>query len=157
MPASRGSSKPRRDDHGRAFGGSQLQMQIWANSRRELLSSALRTALNLPTESAVEWVSQVPPKFGEFKDGAFLRALGLEAGRPALRKFWPRGGPVWDGLAIVGPPDGQKAYVLIEAKSYPNEVIGSGCQAVEGSPSRKLIESSLDATATWLGVPLKEA
>lgn len=156
MPASRRRSTPRRDEHGRAFAGSQLQMQIWANARRERLSGAVCTALGLPTDSAAEWVSPVPPEFGEFKDGAFLRALGLEAGRSALRQFWPQGGPVWDGLAIVGLPDGQKTYVLVEAKSYPDEVIGSGCQAVEGGPSRILIESSLNATATWLGVPLKE-
>jgi hypothetical protein len=142
----------RRDDLGRAYAGSQLQIQIWANCRQSELSAAVCDSLALPAKSDVAWISPVAPKFREFKDGAFLRALGLADERNALNQFWPRGGPVWDGLAIAETPSRERVFVLVEAKSYPNEVVGSGCQAVAGTPSRTLIEKSLDATAQWLGV-----
>ena len=47
--------------------------------------------------------------------------------------------------------------LLIEAKSYPNEVLGSGCKAVDDSNSRRLIEKSLDATAAWLRTTRSQA
>lgn len=150
-------SQKRRDEQGRAYAGSQLQIQLWTNCRESTLSAAVCEVLHLPANSVVKWVSPRPPKFREFKDGAFLRALGLGAWRTTLSQFWPKGGPVWDGLAIIGVPDGTKTYVLVEAKSYPQEVQGSGCQAELGTSSHKLIGESLDATANWLGVnPTRE-
>ena len=60
---------------------------------------------------------------------------------------------MWDGLGVItGVANRPNAVILVEAKSYPAEVLGSGCRATPGSASRILIETSLDATATWLGI-----
>jgi hypothetical protein len=60
---------------------------------------------------------------------------------------------VWDALGvIVGTANRPKSVILVEAKSYPAEVLGSGCQATLGGTSRTLIEASLDTTAAWLGI-----
>lgn len=149
-----GRSK-RTDTLGRAFVGSQLHLQVWANHRTNALSSAITKSLGLAiTPAEVEWRSpRADNKYREFRDGAFLRAIGQEEYDERLRTFWPRGGPVWDGLAIARNCSGSCTSVfLIEAKSYPNEVRGRGCQAAAGSEARRKIESSLSATARWLGV-----
>jgi len=76
----------------------------------------------------------------------------LNISPPDLRKFWPRGGPVWDALARVeyGEMNTGKGVLLVEAKSHPPEIYGSGCQA---SPkSRSKIEEALLLTKRWLGV-----
>ena len=138
---------------GRAFSGSQMHLQVWVNRRREALSRALLLALPISDPGAqVEWVSPLESeKFGEYKDAAFLSALGLGSHAAALHTFWPRGGPVWDGLARVKrSTNAQDAVVLVEAKSYPTEIVGKGCQA--GPESRPTIEGALDETARWLGV-----
>lgn len=63
------------------------------------------------------WVSPLAADgFAEYRDGAFLRKLGLGDLAPALADFWPRRGPQWDGLAIF---DG--GVVLAEAKSHLRE------------------------------------
>ena len=155
--SSRSSSK-RRDDYGRAFAGSQMQLQVWVNCRREKLNAAIKQALGMPTPCSIEWKSPVPPRFKELRDGAFLRAVGLSSHRTALGKFWPKGGPVWDGLAVSRmPSQTNESVVLVEAKSYPEEVLGSGCQATPGSDARTKIEDSLAKTAKWLGVKNREA
>lgn len=160
-PALKRTVPPRRDAEGRAFAGSQMCLQVWVNRRQEALSAALLQALSISDQGArVTWKSPLegPPTgkgseekgFKEFKDGQFLEQFGLRDQRPALRRFWPTRGPVWDGLAVVkrdGKPD---LLVMVEAKSYPREVYGSGCAA--GDASRKDIKRALDATAAWLGI-----
>ena len=154
MRASSRQTRPkRRDEFGRAFAGSQLHIQVWVNCRTAQLTTAVTEACRLPKHTALRWLSPVPPTFREFRDGAFLRALGLEARRAELKAFWPKGGPVWDGLATEHSRSGAlKTVVLVEAKSYPSEVRGPGCKAKVGSVARSCIEKSLDDTARWIGV-----
>ena len=102
----------------------------------------------------LRWVSPLErEKFVEYQDTTFLRALELESLDPQLKRFWPRGGPVWDALASVeiGGDPVPRGVVLVEAKSYPDEICGPGCQATPGS--RKKIERALKKTKNWLGVP----
>jgi len=95
----------------------------------------------------IRWISPTEAnQFAEASDGAFLDALELSHLRPGLSSFWPQGGPHWDGLAILAPGPGA---LLVEAKSYPEEMFGSGCQASPGS--RTLIENSLAKAKTWAG------
>lgn len=150
----------RQDSAGRAYAGSQMSLQVWVNRRQPEISAEILKALAIPDDQArIEWVSPIekvePGRkkgFAEYKDGAFLRALGLRAHRAKLKEFWPSGGPVWDGLAkIVRPGSDAIGYVLIEAKSYPGEVLGGGCKAAPGSDSRRKIEASLAAASRWLG------
>ena len=144
------------DDSGRAYAGSQLQIQIYVNRRPDELSRHVLGALpSLASSGAdIRWVSPLESEtFIEYQDRAFLRAVGLEHLAGALRRFWPRGGPVWDALAVVKlrwDPN-QRGVILVEAKSHPSEVYGSGCQA---SPrSREKIDAALSDTKRWLGVP----
>ena len=100
------------------------------------------------------WTSPLESEgFKEFQDEDFLRAVGLGRFSQPLRGFWPRRGPVWDALAIVGglPGEQRLGVLLVEGKSYPGEVYGPGCQA-RSTASRKMINSSLDKTKQWLDV-----
>lgn len=146
---------PRTDEHGRAFAGSQRHLQSWVQDRGKELAEGMCAAFGFSTHGVqVEWLSPLKvDDYREYRDGAFLRAIGREDAATALRAFWPRGGPVWDGLARVSQgPTTRPALILIEAKSYPGEVHGRGCLAKMGSETRGQIERALDKTAKWLGV-----
>jgi hypothetical protein len=138
------------DVTGAAFAGSQLQTQLWVNERPTQLADSIATLFDDLETGAISWVSPMREDgYREYQDRAFLGRLGLESLDEQLADFWPGGGPVWDGLAIV---DGElgPGVVLIEGKGYPGELYGSGCQATE--KSRNKIENALAATQTWLGV-----
>jgi hypothetical protein len=138
------------DDTGAAYAGSQLQTQLWINHRPADLSAAVAGAFEDLDGSKTEWVSPLrADAYREYQDAAFLRAVRLEHLGSSLKAFWPRGGPVWDGLGIVKADDAS-GVILLEGKSYPGELYGSGCQA---SPSsRTKIEAALATTQAWLGV-----
>lgn len=152
-PTAKATRPKRTDDKGRAFAGSQMHLQVWVNRRQSRISSEILRALGITDPDAhVEWLSPVETDgFSEYKDAAFLGAMGLSDHVGALRAFWPSGGPVWDGLARVKRASSDKhLLILVEAKSYPAEVEGNGCQAT--SPAKERIEQALDVTAKWLGV-----
>lgn len=144
------------DDSGRAYAGSQLQIQIYVNRRSAELSKCVLDALPslASLNAALQWVSPLESEnFVEYQDRAFLTAVGLDQVARPLSKFWPRGGPTWDALAAVQVAGGQGrgGVLLVEAKSHPPEVYGGGCRA---SPrSRRRIEAALERTRRWLGVP----
>lgn len=141
-------SRSRVDDEGRAYAGSQLQMQLYAARRLPFLQTALVTALNRP-EERLDWIAPLEhEQFEELLDEAFVNALGLQAHVNALRDFWPGSGPRWDGLARLHPSG---VVLLIEGKSYPAEMRGNGCQA-KNPRSLELIDSALNGTKAWLGV-----
>jgi hypothetical protein len=115
--------RPRRTDHlGRAYKGTQL---VWKS----------------PLEKE---------EFKEYRDESFLEAVNLKGSAPKLAEFWPsRGGPHWDGLAILEENGETTGIVLVEAKSYPLEMYGPGCNAKLKSESRKLIERSTKVAKDW--------
>ena len=143
------------DELGRAYAGSQLQIQIYVNRRSDGLSQKVIQGLPdlASLHARLNWVSPLEnDRFAEYQDTAFLKACGLKHLSAELKAFWPPGGPVWDALATIefeneaGPP----GALLVEAKSHPNEVYGSGCKA---SPkSKNKIEQALSGTKRWLGV-----
>ncbi|WKW12840.1 hypothetical protein Strain138_002840 [Pseudogemmatithrix spongiicola] len=142
-------SKPRVDDRGRAFAGSQLQVQLYSSRLLPTLEAALAGAINRAGEQ-LDWIAPAEnKKFEELLDEAFINALGLGAHAAALRSFWPGSGPRWDGLARLRQSG---AVLLVEGKSYPAEMRGSGCQAKDPR-SIELIDAALDGTKAWLGVP----
>jgi len=70
----------RTDAFGRAYAGSQRQIQTYVNRRRaELDAAILRGLPQLAAEGAqLEWVSPLEEeRFKEYQDGAFLGTLGL--------------------------------------------------------------------------------
>jgi hypothetical protein len=123
---------------GCAFAGSQRQIQSYVNEWLELLNNAVAECLSLNRQGMdVNWVSPVRSgRFAEYRDGDFLRRLGLAHLALALRKFWPRGGPCWDAPARFRV-NGSDGYLLIEAKSHPPEIDGKGSCAA--GPSLTLI------------------
>jgi hypothetical protein len=144
----------RTDAFGRAYAGSQRQIQTYVNRRRADLDAAILRGLpELAAEKAqFEWVSPLEEeRFNEYQDGVFLGALGLLDLSGMLAEFWPQGGPVWDGLARVNLPGSHRTGVLlVEAKSYPQEMYSNGCCASE--VSRGQIVRALQKTQRWLGV-----
>ena len=142
----------RTDGAGRAFAGSQLQIQIAVSRRQDELSRATADAIGLPSRSSLVWKSPLEEeRFAEYRDAAFLRVVGLEHLTPSLAAFWPRRGPCWDGLARIETAGVLSGVVLVEAKSYPQEMKGSGCRAT--GASLKQIQKALRAAQKWLSVP----
>lgn len=148
QPGERG----RVDREGRAYAGSQLQIQIFVNRYPEELSQSLLEALPSLAEQnpSIRWVSPLESGgFVEYQDEAFLAAVGYSHVTESLCAFWPKGGPSWDALAVADL-GGDTGIVMVAAKSHPPEVYGRGCRASRRSRAR--IENALLETKRWLGV-----
>jgi hypothetical protein len=142
------SNRGRCDASGRAFAGSQRQIQHYVNEQRSVLDREISAALSLPL--SIIWVSPLRSDgYREYKDSAFLKVLGQGAAQTELGNFWPRGGPVWDALGIVNGVT--QGVLLLEAKSHATEIPGNGCGA-KADRSFRRIETSLAMTKKWLGV-----
>jgi hypothetical protein len=139
----------RADSTGRAFAGSQKQIQTYINERTHTLNSAVTQSLSLYDlgEKDIQWVSPLPTdNYSEYRDSEFLKRIGLGHLTPRLQEFWPQRGPCWDALAQI-----EGGCLLIEAKSHVQEIYGGGCGST--SPrSREMIRKAFEATKTWLGV-----
>jgi hypothetical protein len=141
------------DEFGRAYAGSQLQIQTYVNRRQQQLNAAILGALPELAEcgASLQWVSPLErDRFAEYQDDSFLAALDLLELAGELADFWPQGGPKWDALAkIHWDHRGPSGVLLLEAKSYPKEMFSGGCLASEVSRTR--IIKSLDSARAWLG------
>jgi hypothetical protein len=127
--------------------GSQLQTQLYVNLAPSELSAAVIGELPELEGRELRWVAPLEQAaFAEPRDRAFLNAIGCEHLETALASFWPVRGPVWDALGVTG----DRAVVLVEAKSHPQEIYGGGTKA--GPVSRKQIKKALAETQRWLGV-----
>lgn len=137
-------SSRRTDDHGRAFKGSQLQVQLYVNRHQSTLDTALTTELPTLEGRQIDWRSPRPAsRYRELRDGAFLRDAGLADIEPSLTDFWPRGGPVWDGVGILGE-SAADGLVLLEGKNYPAET--ESAWRATAPESRRKIQKALDRT-----------
>ncbi len=141
--------------HG-ATRGSQRHLQELLNERPEALAPLLRDAsasLRGFAAEAIQWVSPLAAEgYREHQDAAFLCQLEQARLAARLSEFWPRRGPVWDGLGIVRGNDGSKGVLLVEAKSHLAEVAIPTTKCGAGERSLKLIERSLRVTKADLGV-----
>ncbi|MBN1843810.1 MAG: hypothetical protein JW883_16210 [Deltaproteobacteria bacterium] len=125
--------------------GSLKWIQKAVNDRPDLLDLAIKKALILPASANIEWVSPLKnDEYAEYRDGAFLKRLGVELKRRPLKDFWPAQGPQWDALGRI---DG-KAYFLVEAKAHVAEIISSS--QAKSPASISLIGKSLDDTRAFL-------
>jgi hypothetical protein len=140
------------DAFGRAYAGSQLQIQTYVNRRQKELEAAILQAFPelVERKAFLQWVSPLESdRFTEYQDDSFLAALGLLGLAGELADFWPQGGPKWDGLAkIHWDLGGTSGVLLLEAKSYPKEMLSGGCLA--GDVARNRIVKSLNSTRSWL-------
>jgi len=89
---------------------------------------------------------------GRFKktDSSFWEGLGDHI---SFQGFWPKGGPSWDGLAVLEKEDGHKTLLLFEAKSHKGELI-SYCSA-KNPNAIKLICRRLNIAQEELGLNKK--
>lgn len=132
-------------NHGKASRGSQLWLQRLVNSQPELLNAAIINAAPQLSGQNLGWVSPLAAEnFKEYQDQAFLEKLAVELPSRSLRSFWPKHGPVWDGLARSSGGD----ILLVEAKSHIPEAVSPACAA--SARSRKLIRSSLREAKRFL-------
>jgi len=142
------SKQVRCDALGRAYAGSQRQIQFFVNEKPELLNLAISDAFG--KTFPLRWVSPLKnEKFKEYRDSQFLEALGLRRFKGNLSGFWPARGPRWDALACV--EDGTDGVLLLEAKSYVSEILGPGCIATADTSIQR-IENSIAKTKSWLQV-----
>jgi hypothetical protein len=141
--------------HGRASGGSRLQLQIYVNQFTDELNEAVLEALPslAQKKGKLKWVSPLATEdYAEYRDEEFLKKLGCGENAKRLKEFWPKRGPCWDALArleVEGSTD-CRGVVLVEAKSHRIEIFGNGCGAKDDR--LELIEKSLKDTRDWLGV-----
>jgi hypothetical protein len=141
--------RARVDGSGRAYAGSQRQIQAYVNQSPLKLSSKIAEAFShlQVCVDEIEWVSPLEREgYEEYRDADFLRAVGLSQHRSELASFWPRRGPCWDALARY-----RNGCILVEAKSHVAEIYGGGCAASEKSLA--VIRASLAITKQWLRVP----
>jgi len=128
--------------------GSLHWVQCLVANRPDLAEASLRAAGALPPDAALDWVSPRPADdWAEYRDGGFLRVLGLSDFAPKLGAFWPARGPQWDALARGRGADG--TVVLVEAKAHAGE-LASSC-AAESPVARAQIAAALDRTRAALG------
>jgi hypothetical protein len=83
--------------------------------------------------------------YAEYRDRAFIERLGVTLEQTPLNAFWPRGGPVWDGLARTD----RGQVVLVEAKAHIPEGVTSPMGA-KSPQSVEMIQSSLAETKAYL-------
>jgi len=125
--------------------GSQKWLQVIINQHQDMLDDDLKPRLGMTPNDTITWLSPLAgDQYAEYRDNEFLQILGISLLRQSLDSFWPRGGPVWDGLARTSRGD----IILVEAKSHISEMV-STCQA--SNESRDLIRKSLREAATFYG------
>lgn len=127
--------------------GSLRWIRTAVNEHPNLLSSRVRDALALPSDTKIVWTSPLTTDdYAEYRDEDFLEKLGVGALKEPLRRFWPNRGPQWDALAKIG----RDGLLIVEAKANIPEVVSPGTGAT--GKRKDHIEHSLAATKRFLGV-----
>ena len=145
---------------GRAFKGSQRQLQDYVNSHPDTLSDAILRQLPARVRelgARIRWVSPTARDgYREYRDAAFLERVGLGGFAADLADFWPTRGPSWDALGVISDAFGKMkpGVILVEAKSHTAEIYGNGCQASPESLFK--IEEAISHARSWCGVSTGE-
>ena len=128
----------------KATKGSQYWLQVLVNEQPERLNAPVREALGLDPAAKIEWRSPLASDdYAEYRDEAFLDLLDIRLDKVPLDAFWPKRGPQWDALGLVGGNE----PLLVEAKAHLAEFVSPPCQA---SPkSLALIRKSLAAARAF--------
>ena len=127
---------------GQAKRGSQKDIQLLFNvpKNKTYLERKIKVQIS-------DWLSPIESDdYREYQDDGFLNKIGLGSCTGQLvDDFWPKGGPVWDGLAKSH--DG--TILLFEAKAHISEMFGGGMKA-KAKASRDMILRSLEETAEYI-------
>jgi hypothetical protein len=89
---------------GRAYAGSQRQIQTYVNNLPDVLEKAIVDSLgsSFPVSARIRWVSPLKHEgYAEYRDGDFLRAVGMQRSASDLSAFWPKRGPCSDALGRI--------------------------------------------------------
>lgn len=122
---------------GQAEKGSQMWLQRLINDHSNLINGEICKVVPDILAGDIIWLSPVEEdKFSEYRDKAFIDRLDLSLDEYPLKDFWPKGGPVWDGLGRAG-----NHVFLIEAKAHIPELNTTAMKASPGSAEK--IRSSL--------------
>jgi hypothetical protein len=128
--------------------GSLKWIQRCVDVHREVFDKAVLE--KLAGAKSVTWRSPLKgDDFAEYRDGDFLKLLGLESLVEKLSAFWPKQGPQWDALGVSDNGD----ILLVEAKAHIAELCSPGTDA--GEASRAKIEAALKGTIEALGAKPK--
>lgn len=135
-----------RKPQGPAKRGSQKWLQTLVNECPGLVNRRLHDFLELSEGESVHWVSPLESDdYAEYRDQDFITKLGVSLDRVSLKSFWPRSGPVWDGLARTDRRD----LILVEAKAHIPELVSTPTGA--RGKSLVKIRESLDKTKLFYG------
>jgi hypothetical protein len=117
-----------------AAAGSQRWLQLAVNVHPALVNDPLLRSLGGSEHSPLEWLCPLRAgSYREYRDLEALKALGVPARvQHSLADFWPRRGPVWDGLARTGKGD----LLLLEAKANVAELASGRSQGGPESLSK---------------------
>lgn len=140
---------------GRANKGSRYHLQNLINENPSLLNNSIienNKYLRNNISREIKWISPlIKDNYLEYQDEEFLESVGYPNLAKSLSEFWPQGGPVWDALAILPLKSERKnGVILLEAKSYIDEMLGPGCCA--GGKSRENIMKTFEKIQNDLGV-----
>ncbi len=126
--------------------GSQRWLQILINEHPEVIFRELAPELGLDNKDQLSWLSPCQnDNYAEYCDDDFIKKLEIELKLKSLSCFWPKRGPVWDGLGKTSKND----LLLLEAKAHIGELITSPSDAKDQSSIAK-IQTSLNDTKTFL-------
>ena len=138
---------------GRAEKGSRLQIQRAVEANRAALDAAVLGAFEDLAGAQLDWRSPLAEDgYREYRDMEFLAKIGRSDLGTALAAFWPRGGPFWDGLAVVRRPERPDGVLLVEAKAHPDEIERGSGSAATAPESTATIMSALAWLAADLGI-----
>jgi hypothetical protein len=141
------------DASGRAYAGSQRQIQTQVNDFPEALDKAIADSLGsrFPVSARIRWVSPLKHEgYTEYRDGDFLQALGMQQYTGDLSRFWPSRGPCWDALARIEQDGTVVGCVMVEAKSHVDEFYKNDTSAKGASLAK--IRTALKRTEEWLKI-----
>lgn len=125
--------------------GSQRWLQVAVAEAQDMINTKIRSAMSLPPEVEITWLCPLKDKgFGEYRDEAFLELLKVDLPKRKLMTFWPKGGPMWDGLAKTSRGD----ILMVEAKAHIPEMVSPPTRASE--KPLKQIEAALTETRNAL-------
>lgn len=139
----------------RATKGSRKWLQLAVNERPEILNRAIIAAAGLDPSTSIIWVSPLAnKKYVEYRDGEFIKQLGVDLPTRTLTSFWPSRGPKWDGLARMSNGD----MLLVEAKAHIAEMVSPASKASPASLARinRALEETRQALAPRSRVPWSE-